>query len=387
MCAFILREDPQTDSHVTVKSRLTILSAASVLWQFEDEKDTLKQSMANLKKQSDDQEEAVKRTKAKLEEERKSHDEDLKRVAGEMSEEKKVEEDLRAQLKEAGRDLEAEKERNAQASAKTADELASLKASLDKLSELKPQLQEALAGKQSLDSALKSKEAEVAKSQGKIESLDKEMSELKKEVSALKEQLADAAKADSDQVAKLRAEKEAADKEIDGLKKEVSDLQENVSDDSVSLVKAAPKRATRAAPPPPPSPSTPAAAGGPAMDLTRCKQLTRLIKDCIDQDHFVQHQKITDGGKKGLDMGKAKSTVGISFETLKCEITGVLPGGPADGTKKIAVGDTLISINGELCKGNEGKMDKMLLGDDTAGSITVLGVQSKQTGQVEFAHL
>ena len=81
MLSFCVRPT-RRHSHPTVKSRLTILAAVPVLWQFEDEKDALKQSVSSLKKQVDDLEEAVKRERAKLEQEQKSHEEDLKRVAG-----------------------------------------------------------------------------------------------------------------------------------------------------------------------------------------------------------------------------------------------------------------------------------------------------------------
>jgi hypothetical protein len=182
----------------------------------------------------------------------------------------------------------------------------------------------------------------------------------------------------------------AANKQVEALKNhlkvlqnEVKHLQESTDDCSVPLAKAAPTQTTRAVPPPP-SPSTLAASGGPALDLTRCKQLTRLVKDCVDKDHFAQHHQTKEGEKLGLDLTKNKSTIGLSYETLTGEVTGVLPRGPADMTKKIAKGDKIISVDGEQCAGNEGRMDKMLLGSDTPGAVTVLRIQNQKTGQVKL---
>jgi predicted nucleic acid-binding Zn-ribbon protein len=481
------------------------MSAASSLWQFEDEKDLLKQSIASLSKEKGEQVVALEKERAELEEERTSHVADLKQMQslstalksreaevakgqGEIEELNKQVGELKTQLADlhaqtteweqqfaqdkAELQKDADQARNtliehdkelAKVKAESSQQVGSLQKELesakqmlemddkeaqqakeqlledrkqlddlealvarlrtenemankqlDAFSQLKPQLQEAQTEMQSLSTALKSREAEVAKGQGEIEELNKQVGELKtqladlhaqttereqqfaqdnKEAQQAKEQLFKDRKQHDDLealVTKLRAENEMANMQVEALKRELKVLQnevrhlhESTDECSVPLAKAAPKQTNRAVPTLP-SPSTSAASSGPALDLTRCKQLTRLVKDCVDKDHFAQHHQTIDGEKKELDLTKNKSTIGLSYETLTGEVTGVLLRGPADMTKKIAKGDKIISVDGEPCAGNEGRMEKMLLGSDTPGAITVLRIQNQKTRQVEL---
>ena len=380
-----------------LKCHLTTVSAASSLWQFEDEKDLLKQSIASLSKEKGEQVVALKKERAELEEERTSHDADLKQMQSLSTALKSKEAELakgQGQIEELNKQVGELKTQLADLHSQTtareqqfAQDKAELQKDADQARSTLIEHDEELAKfKAESSQQVRSLQKELESAKQMLEMDDKEAQQAKEQLLEDRKQLDDLEAL----VAKLRAENEMANKQVEALKRElkvlqneVKDLHESTDDCSVPLAKAAPTQTNRAVPTLP-SPSTSAASSGPALDLTRCKQLTRLVKDCVDKDHFAQHHQTIDGEKKELDLTKNKSTIGLSYETLTGEVTGVLPRGPADMTKKIAKGDKIISVDGEPCAGNEGRMEKMLLGSDTPGAITVLRIQNQKTGQVEL---
>jgi len=115
-----------------------------------------------------------------------------------------------------------------------------------------------------------------------------------------------------------------------------------------------------------------------APDLKRCKELTLLVKDYVDKDHFAQHHSITENRPGGN-----RSTIGLSYEDKNCTITGILAGGPAFNTKKMNKGDILVAIDNTVCAGNEKRIGELLLGNDQPGSVCILRIQSVASGQIE----
>ncbi len=121
------------------------------------------------------------------------------------------------------------------------------------------------------------------------------------------------------------------------------------------------------------------------IDLTRCKELTKLVKESVEKEHYTDHRVIT----KTTDSGN-RTTVGIAYNSADCKITGTLVGGPAFNSQKIHKGDVIVGIDGVKCKGNEKNVDKMLGGADQPGSVVVMEMQregSKETVDVKLQRM
>ena len=75
--------------------------------------------------------------------------------------------------------------------------------------------------------------------------------------------------------------------------------------------------------------------------------------------------------------------MGLRYDEKDCKVTGVLSGGPAFLSKKIKKGDTLVSINGSQCKGNEKSIPQLFKGKDKHNSFCTLRVLCAKTAKTE----
>jgi len=84
---------------------------------------------------------------------------------------------------------------------------------------------------------------------------------------------------------------------------------------------------------------------------------------------------------------ESNTTVGLRYDEKDCKVTGVLSGGPAFLSKKIAKGDTLVSINGTQCKGNEKRIPQLFKGKDNEKTFCTLRVLCAKTAKTEDIEL
>ena len=66
------------------------------------------------------------------------------------------------------------------------------------------------------------------------------------------------------------------------------------------------------------------------LDVARCRELTRLVKECVDEPHFEPHRSVA-----GRAEGENRTTIGIAYDDLKCTVTDLLVGGPAYNSKQV----------------------------------------------------
>ncbi len=75
--------------------------------------------------------------------------------------------------------------------------------------------------------------------------------------------------------------------------------------------------------------------------------------------------------------------MGLRYDEKDCKVTGVLSGGPAFLSKKIKKGDTLVSINGSHCKGNEKSIPQLFKGKEKENTFCTLRVLCAKTATTE----
>ena len=69
---------------------------------------------------------------------------------------------------------------------------------------------------------------------------------------------------------------------------------------------------------------------GSPVDVARCLELTRLVKECVDEPHFEPHRSVT-----GTIEGENRTTIGIAYDDATCIISDLLVGGPAYNSKQV----------------------------------------------------
>jgi hypothetical protein len=110
--------------------------------------------------------------------------------------------------------------------------------------------------------------------------------------------------------------------------------------------------------------------------------LTQLVALAVNAQVLAMHEAIVAGS----ELLTTNSTIGLAFDSASLVVTRVLIGGPAFETQQIFEGDTLVSIDGVLLKGQQGSSEKtsaLIKGTDVPGSECKVQVKRKDSTQTQ----